>query len=378
MTRVACELNSRAMLSKRALYITINDIAANGDGIVKKINAQISAMEEKGFEVDVAYLDKSFAYVVERGSGRRSAEARRGHLGLLQLIKLLKNCSRTYDVGYIRNPHGGIHPIFLPRLLQCIRARCRKLILEVPHYPYDDEASTFKVRISTICHKVIRSALPRYLDLIVYTGMHVKTIWGVSSRRIFNCPPDNLPMSRSGRDYSGSVKFVGVATLAYWHGYDRLIRGISDYYKRGGRADVAFHVVGDTEPTYSVLKSLVRELSIEDKVVFHGRLEGDELDAVFDECNVGVDSLGRHRSGSSYNDSIKSKEYCWRGVPFIRSHGDDSISGCDFVFDVKPTEDPVDVAEIIRWLNRQNIPAERIRDFAAQRFRWVQQFEGIF
>jgi len=36
MTRVACELNSRAMLSKRALYITINDIAANGDGIVKK------------------------------------------------------------------------------------------------------------------------------------------------------------------------------------------------------------------------------------------------------------------------------------------------------------------------------------------------------
>lgn len=366
------------MLRKRALYITINDIAAKGDGIVKKINSQILAMERQDYDVDVAYLDKAYAHFVERGRGRRIAKARRGHLGFVQLIELLKSSPTTYDVAYIRNPHAGIHPLFLPSLLRLVRARCKQIVMEVPHFPYDNEAATVKVGITTFCHKLIRRVLPRYLDLIVYTGMRVDAIWGVRAQRIYNCPPDDLPMSRSPRNYQAAVKFIGVATLAYWHGYDRLMRGIADYCKQGGGVDVVFHIVGDTEPTYSALRSLACDLSIEDKVIFHGRLEGDELNAVFDECNVGVDSLGRHRSGSSYNDSIKSKEYCLRGIPFIKSHGDDSLLGCEFVYNVEAAETPVNVAEIIRWLNQKDLAAEDIRKFASRGFRWAAQFEGIF
>ncbi|MEY7044726.1 glycosyltransferase, partial [Escherichia coli] len=159
-----------------------------------------------------------------------------------------------------------------------------------------------------------------------------------------------------------SFVFLGIANLMFWHGYDRLINALGKY---NGSKKVFFYIVGDTEPEFSRLQILVKQLNLEKNVVFLGKKNKDEIIGLLEQTNVCVDALGRHRSGNNVNDSLKSKEYSAMGIPFIKSHIDYSLGNPFFVYQVSSDESDIDVNKIIEWYTY--LPSdmnEKIRNYA--------------
>jgi glycosyltransferase involved in cell wall biosynthesis len=85
----------------------------------------------------------------------------------------------------------------------------------------------------------------------------------------------DIPLKKPAPDYD-VLNLIGVARLRYWHGYDRVIKGLERYYRDNPEKKVYFHIVGDG-PELPKLKRLTEELRMEEHVIFHG-LKGTEQD----------------------------------------------------------------------------------------------------
>lgn len=367
-------------MNRKAIFITTTNINQSGNGISKKILSQIKALQNLGYDVDISSHEGSYAWISDAKAPTKSYIKTHLRYTLLSVIaREIEAQNKKYDLAYIRNPHGGLYALFLPKLLSKLRARTKTIILEIPNFPYDAEASSLKTKISTLAHQSIRPALKKYIDEIIFMGTPQSTIWGIPSVQIFNCcDQSKIPECNPGPRTWESLRLIGVANLADWHGYDRLVMGLREYYDKNPSRNVEFHIVGDTEPVFSRLKALSKNLNLDNKIIFHGRLDGKALDQLFDGDVIGVDALGRHRSGNNYNDSIKSKEYCFRGIPFIKSHLDVSLEGASFILNLPPDESPIDINSIALWAASLKIANREIIDFAKNRFTWEKQFSKSF
>ncbi len=87
-----------------------------------------------------------------------------------------------------------------------------------------------------------------------------------------------------------------------------------EYYKTYPEKEVFYHCVGEGSDLEN-LKTLVRELSLEKYVIFHGTKTGEDLDKVVDECDIVFGSLGFHRTGLTGGSPFKAREYCARVIP---------------------------------------------------------------
>ena len=119
----------------------------------------------------------------------------------------------------------------------------------------------------------------------------------------------------------------------------------------------------------------MQRYGIEDKVIFHGRLFGKELDEVFNLCSFGVGSLARHRSGITVIKTLKNREYACRGIPFIYSEQDSDFDSQPYVLKAAPDETPVRVQDIVDFC--QHIPeASEIRK-SVEHLSWNKQMQIV-
>jgi hypothetical protein len=89
---------------------------------------------------------------------------------------------------------------------------------------------------------------------------------------------------------------------------------MKEYYKKENNVDVYLHVVGGGEITEELKK---RALDLKDKVRFYGFLFGEELDDMYDRCDIGLEILAPGRKDIKVSASLKSREYIARGFPFV-------------------------------------------------------------
>ena len=139
--------------------------------------------------------------------------------------------------------------------------------------------------------------------------------------------------------------------------------GIGEYYRQNQTAlatphsllensnkpDVFFHVVGGVHPNRmnNVFAPIINKYGIQDNVIFHGQLFGDELTKVFNQCQFAIGSLGRHRSGITVIKTLKNREYATRGIPFIYSEQDSDFDHQPYVLKAPADESPIDIQQII-------------------------------
>ncbi len=363
----------------KMLYIT-NIYEDKSDGIWNKIKYNVLAYQRLGIDVDFAYRKKDGYYVIENEPYTENSKSQVIECIYKDLfyynLSFKINCE--YDLVYIRKPVGGAGIIFLKTLLKKLKNnKCCKVVFEIPTFPYEKEINTARLKISDL---ILKSCLPftyKYIDVITYMGDKYEKIWGVPTLRIANGIDLNFinVVRTELKPLNDEFIFVGVARLSFWHGYDRLIKAIYNYK---GKYTLKFIIVGSGEPEMSALQEKVRQYGIQDNILFTGSKSGNELDAIYEQAHVCVDSLGRHRSGSFYNSSLKSKEYTAKGLPFIKSHMDDSFLDVDFIFDVTPDEKDIDVKEIIQWYSLLSLdtPA-RMRHFAHDNLSWDIQCKKI-
>lgn len=71
------------------------------------------------------------------------------------------------------------------------------------------------------------------------------------------------------------IHIVIVSSMRHWHGYERMIKGLNEYYNNHGDRNILLHLVGDgREGKY---QELTEKYSLQDHVIFHGAMHGENL-----------------------------------------------------------------------------------------------------
>ena len=177
---------------------------------------------------------------------------------------------------------------------------------------------------------------------------------------------------------------IGVAEVHYWHGFDRLIAGLGDYYKTTQNPrQIFFHIVGgvaDSEMYNSIhapgFSELMDKYNIRDNVVFHGQLFGEELNKVFDLCCFAIGSLARHRSGITVIKTLKNREYATRGIPFIYSEKDNDFDHQPYVIKAVADESPIDMRQILNFIDKLHFSPCDIRN-TVKHLSWKSQMRHV-
>ena len=366
------------------IYPVRNDFAPNR-GILNKMRYQADALRSLGFELTTVVgsergvlFDDNRA-VHYRWSGGRPLRIA-NHYAMFWGIVGSQCAARHYDVLYIRHP--GTNPALLG-FLAWMKSRNPNLriVLEIASYPMSGEAGSVEQRLIFATDAALSRFLRRLVDYVVTFGDQ-EYIYGIPCIRSSNgVDVDALPIRLPSNFDPGAPRFLGVASLAKWHGYDRVLRGLRQLLDEN--PNIAPHVrfAGDG-PAATELKRLCGALQLGEYVSFHGMMTGKALDELFDQSDIAIASLGMHRIGLESASSLKTREYCARGIPFIFAGRDDSFDE-DFPFALRASvgESPIDLARILEdyahMLSRVEDPAATMRAYAASHLSWKTRLNEI-
>lgn len=225
-----------------------------------------------------------------------------------------------------------------------------KSILEFPTIPYSGELSNRRIMLED---EYYREQLHYYIEQAT-TYSNDSYVFGIPAIKLQNGVeiPDYQKFNMK-EDYN-SIVLITVSLLAKWQGYERIINGLADYYRNGGNKKIYFKIIGSGNQL-DYYKNISKKNHIEDYVKFYGELEGNELDKQYYSSDIGVGCLGMYKKGGEYATSIKLREYCAYGIPFIYGYTDAGFTGDEeYVLKVDNCSSPVDMNKVITFYERLN------------------------
>ena len=364
---------------------------SEASGITKKIRYQVKGLRENGHEVHLCYY--GFA---ENGHRCRYVDdviIKDYGTGALAGLR-----QRTdYDCVYEYCKLNGIQFIYArcyqnanPFLIHFFRKLNRlgiKSVTEIPTYPYDQEFANFywKQKYQLKIDQLFRNRLSKEMSAIV-TFSDEDFIFGTRTIRISNgVDVESIPLHQYHTPSDGSIHLIGVAEVHIWHGFDRLIAGIGEYYKNTENPrQVYFHIVGGVHPNerykanafHPGMQAIIDKYGIQEHIVFHGQLFGDELDNVFNKSCFAIGSLARHRSGITVIKTLKNREYATRGIPFIYSEQDSDFDDKPYVLKAPADESPIEVQKILNFMDQHHFVPEDIRK-TVEHLSWKIQMKKV-
>ena len=365
----------------KILFLVFHGFSAS-NGISKKIMSQVEGLRSAGADVRVCH------YEVGPGGSRSWMvdDTVIKDLGSGVIAKLKKRIDFSPVVDYVREQ--GIDLLyyryfhnsnpFTIRMMRQVRRAGARIYVEVPTYPYDGEFVTAREKVELATDRMFRNRLFSYADKVV-SFSPAESIFGRPVLLLSNgISLSAIPMRRSHVRPEGRLDLIGVAEIHFWHGFDRLIKGLAEYCAGPHDTEVYFHVVGEPygELEREQTVGLATRLGLGDHVIFHGRLSGGALDEVFDSCDMAVGSLGRHRSGVHVMNSLKNREYAARGFAFMYSESDPDFDGSDFVMKVPEDETPVDIRECLSFFGNCHVSPEAIRK-SVEGLDWKAQMPKV-
>jgi len=363
-------LTPKGVVNIKNNYIVFQDIENDYYvGVKRKIYNQSEVFDRNGFPSTVHIID-----------GKK----------LKDKIKNFKNeFSKKNNEIFIFRYFG----VRLFSLFNYIRKKSKNniLILEIPtplqiwekeiKFAYKNK---FKIRLLIIINRLIARRIFNYFDIIIEYAPEAKVYLDKYKKKVVyisnGIDMSTIPINEYYKGVSNNIKFISVANISDWHGYDRLIIGMGEYYKNNPRTKVLYNCVGEGVAV-PYLKKLVNDLSLEEYVIFHGKKTGNDLDKLFDNSHVAFGSLAIHRLGSDIASTLKNREYCARGIPFVIASRDNGFPE-DFKYSMKVSQDErsINVNEVIDFydsIKNSNYTTE-MRKYAEENLTWDINLKPVF
>ena len=264
--------------------------------------------------------------------------------------------------------------------MKTLKGKNIKIILEIPTYPYDLEYTNvnFLAKLKHSIEKIYRQKMKKYIDRIV-TFTNDEEIFGIKTISINNgiSLEDISIIKKDKKEDKNKINFIGVAGISFWHGFDRMLLAMVEYYKKTPKKEVIFHIVGDGDKVViDSLKKIVKDNNLEKYVIFYGYKFGKELDEIYNKADIAVGSLGAFRKNIQVGSALKVREYCAKGLPFILSEEDTCIKEV-FMYKIINDETIFDIEEIIEWYNNLKVSAEEIREYTKNNLTWDIQMKRV-
>ena len=363
----------------KALFVIFHGFDPN-NGISKKISYQVDALKACGMEVHLCYMDESITKK-RLVDGITIADYGCGFLSKIRKRIEFKSISKYavengLDLVYIRSNHNA-NP-FTINMVRRMKKAGIKVVMEIPTYPYDSEYKAQGISRQIFQDRLFRTRFAQYLDAIV-TFSDYNVIFGKKTIRISNGIDFNsVKIKEVVNDTSKMLNFIGVAEIHKWHGFDRIIKGLANYYSKPQNYSIIFHIVGYffSEEGEKEFKKIITDYHMEKYVILHGKKHGAELDTLFNQCDFGIGSLGRHRVGIHKIKTLKNREYAARGIPFVYSETDSDFDQKPYVLKVPADESPVNIHDIIEFYQHLSMTPKEIRD-SIKDLSWENQMKTV-
>jgi len=124
------------------------------------------------------------------------------------------------------------------------------------------------------------------------------------------------------------------------------------------------------------------KMGLNDKVKLYllGKLDQKELDKVFNDIDLAVDSLAMYRLNMSEASTLKSKEYIARGIPFIYSAIDlDLVDISKYLYDVGNSDSLINFKEILKYYKDLDIiyMKNKMREITLNTLSWDMKIKKL-
>jgi hypothetical protein len=362
------------------LYLSLINIEkATSFGVNKKINGQIKAMKRHGLNMYKIVVKNSGLYAFYEGKEfflKKSFLSKKYDFIDKRIIyyKSILNFIKRYNIEAIYIRYQLSDPFFINFIKKC-KNMGLKIFLEIPSYPYEKEI----IGLTKYVDRFFRRFLYKYVDKVITYSDH-KTIFGIPTIKISNGIDLEIIKVKEYNNDSDVINLVGVASISKWHGFDRIIEGLSIYYSNNTNIkEIFFHIVGEGHELDN-LKKLTKKLNLEKYVIFHGFKSGKELDEIFDKCDIAIGSLGMHRMGLKSGSTLKIREYCARGIPFVIGYRDDDFSyDFKYKYTVVGDDSSINILEIINFYNsiKNDDYIKEMRKYAKEKISWDAKMKPV-
>ena len=355
----------------------------------QKFDGQMQACVDLGYDVSYIAYGKENIYLCSQNNGKKTVLRKRRFKKLKNyrsttaffdlysaLSKLLKK--ERFDVIYMRNKLVTFKAV---SALRKHKDGGGKLIVEIPSYGVN-EASLGAARV--LISKLYSGAEKKFAglaDLYTLIGNECPdTYKGKPAIEISNgITLKNIPQKKYTA-LGSEIRMLALASMCNWQGYDRVIKGMSNY--AAGDRRLRLELVGDDfDGSVTRWLKLAEELNISADVVYHGALYDEQLTGMLDSCHMAIGSMALFRKDSVIASTLKVREYIGRGIPFIYAYKDRALSGDEwFAMRLPADESVADFDKIIPWLENIYKKADfsaKMREFASENLSWESQFKKV-
>ena len=317
-------------------------------GIMKKVFAQTSAFESLfdvytcGFnENDIVYFHNGQMNKVTSFSNKTDRR--------VKYFKFLKEFATKMKAHSFYFRYASTD-LFLLSTLKKLKKNGVINVIEIPTYPYKGEyKETFKKRLIYLLDSILRFKLKKYVSRVVIFSENPKTVYGIPTINTMNGVDTSSIKPIAKHNIHNGINLIAVASMLPHHGFDRMIEGLRLYYLNSNNDSVVrFHVVGDG-PKLREYQNLCRNDNLESYVFFHGQKSGNELDALFEQSDIAVGSLGLHRIGLKEASTLKNREYAVRGLPIAYSTFDSFLKDSKYCVYFSADDTPINISKIVEF-----------------------------
>lgn len=374
-------------LSNKKLFLYVNFVKDDKSiGITKKIKAQIKTLRKLGLEVYyTSYVDDGAVvvgnndeviykqtYPFQWGPFKRYY---RRFLLIRTATKFINSNRFNFDLGYLRwhtfdKPYLG--------MLESLKSRGATNIIEAHAWTPDQEYKDLIGRYENFMDRNYSQYAKKYVSLVAAMSDY-DNIWGIKTVKVDNAVDLETVKPRSWKKDTEKLRIISVSNEYNYHGYDRLVKGLKLYYDNGGTRKIETHFVGVFMPS---TKKLVNDLGLDDYVVFHGKMFGDELDELYNNSDLGIGALAHHRIGMYSGSSLKTKEYFAKGLPFIYGWKEPAFDeSYPYALKIELNEEPLDINKVLEFYDGIKNDAAMLynmREFARVHYSWDNEFKKIF
>ncbi len=254
------------------------------------------------------------------------------------------------------------HPIFINWAMRHFLKHLKKsnpklkVVMEIPTYPYEKEYNALFLKPFLFKDRYNRQKLSGLVDAlaVVSPPENLKTIWGLPVIPFQNgYDVESVAISKKVMD-GKEIHLLCIAMFNRWHGYERLLNGLIEYYQNGGQRKIICHFAGDG-PELKNYKQIAEHEAIRNHVIFYGRLYTEELDALYDKIDIGICSLGLYKIDIlGVSSVLKVREYVAKGIPVVVANETDIFQRCqpDFVCQFNNDDSVIEIDKIVDFYDR--------------------------
>lgn len=369
------------------IYYRINQDEIANVGVLKKCLAQVEAFKNLGVKVDLVLLSNKGIILNDQlihsfSKPVLSKSISKYWFYFFNLLPLIKKQLDFKYYNFIYFRYALAHPS-LVHFLETAKNKnsTLQIIAEIPTYPYEEEKRSFIDRLSLLMDHYYRKKLSIYLDGITHYGLETK-IFGVPTIPISNGVAVNKINISASQPQKDQIRLIAIANWSYWHGLDRLIEGLKNYYlNKNPKIQVTLKIIGHGK-AIAQYKDLVNKYGLQSHVRFFPPMTNEALDAHFDHVDIGIGTLGIHRKNIAIDASLKHREYCARGIPFLLAGKDlDFPDQLSFVLKSPPTDEAIEIHRLINFwehlaLDNKTKKVE-IRKYAEGHLGWEERIKKV-